>query len=687
MELNFLDTATGECASGACGDASSVAVLCSVAADLFSYDAADVVLEYNGTVLSPDEDVCNTALESDVTVDVRHSSASQIARIKASKGLLTPDDFPRWVFSDPAFAAAAVELNGTFLKHMSDELRDDFALCADAVRAIPASVAHVSDRLKDSAAFMCQVPSAKAHCSERLKQDVDFAKARYLGWCKYEVNTMSDNKEFMSFAAPHTRMLGTNILGTTLRQDEAFLRSICDKAGWILSEAPLALKQDLSFVSACSKTCNRAFHCASITPTEEDLDYVLLALSRQYVYNDVVVDVLCNKEHPRWSEVLTTLSRHVPVTSFKEVYKRVARKGVTLVTTKEQALQVVKQNGSLLSVLQGKFYSDRDVVLCAVRTGGALREASTALRNDREVVLAAVRHNGKSLFHASHWLRDDKDIVIAAIKSRPKALRHASPRLRKDISVALLFLQYNGKCKDLPYGFLHDTYFHSQAAVFRSWLLRGPHSVAKVYINDRELALKASRTTPFSLALLKHYGDDEEIVVNLVAHSADNFNHVSSRLLASPRVVTAAAWHRDALRSSPLRKDYAFVKSIVSQKGLGHNLTSADITIDSEILKLALDNGLDPLKMWPPGRPAVIHSDAHLLLGIARNPGVLYCKREGYSKVFMLEAVRCNWRALEVAPQVMKEDKDVVLAAVAQNKEALQWASPALQKEMELEGL
>ena len=56
----------------------------------------------------------------------------------------------------------------------------------------------------------------------------------------------------------------------------------------------------------------------------------------------------------------------------------------------------------------------------------ALQHASEELRNDREVVLAAVKQNGKALELASEELRNDMAVVVEAVQQRPASFNYAT---------------------------------------------------------------------------------------------------------------------------------------------------------------------------------------------------------------------------------------------------------------------
>ena len=74
----------------------------------------------------------------------------------------------------------------------------------------------------------------------------------------------------------------------------------------------------------------------------------------------------------------------------------------------------------------------------------SLKEASAELQDDRDVVLAAVKQNGKALQFASEARRDDKEIVLAAIQQNDWAFTVASDPMRDNGEVASATFIKNG---------------------------------------------------------------------------------------------------------------------------------------------------------------------------------------------------------------------------------------------------
>jgi hypothetical protein len=101
---------------------------------------------------------------------------------------------------------------------------------------------------------------------------------------------------------------------------------------------------------------------------------------------------------------------------------------------------------------------DKEVVMAAVKQDGrALMSASARLQDNEAVVLAAVKEDGTTLTYASARLKDDEAIVLAAVEQDSYALIYASARLRSDVNFCIECAKKNpeaqswfkGEAKDL----------------------------------------------------------------------------------------------------------------------------------------------------------------------------------------------------------------------------------------------
>lgn len=101
-------------------------------------------------------------------------------------------------------------------------------------------------------------------------------------------------------------------------------------------------------------------------------------------------------------------------------------------------LAAVKRNGRELKWASANLKDDVEVALVAVAQNGmALADVSKARRIHRDIVLTAVKQNGLALEFAGWKLRNDKEIVMAAVQQNGLALEYATRKLRnnKDLIV------------------------------------------------------------------------------------------------------------------------------------------------------------------------------------------------------------------------------------------------------------
>merc|ERR1711957_839098 len=85
--------------------------------------------------------------------------------------------------------------------------------------------------------------------------------------------------------------------------------------------------------------------------------------------------------------------------------------------------------------------ADIDVVAAAARDGLALRWASEALRDNRDLALVAILQNPMALQVCSEKLRHTKKVVLEAVKRRVAALDFASESLQNDSDVAVAAME------------------------------------------------------------------------------------------------------------------------------------------------------------------------------------------------------------------------------------------------------
>jgi hypothetical protein len=106
--------------------------------------------------------------------------------------------------------------------------------------------------------------------------------------------------------------------------------------------------------------------------------------------------------------------------------------------TKEEAIELVKQDAFGLENLDAKFKNDREIVMTAVSiNGNAFKYASEELKNDREIAMAAVSNHGSVLQYVSEVFKNDREIVMAAVSNSGYALEYASEKLKNDREIVM----------------------------------------------------------------------------------------------------------------------------------------------------------------------------------------------------------------------------------------------------------
>lgn len=98
-----------------------------------------------------------------------------------------------------------------------------------------------------------------------------------------------------------------------------------------------------------------------------------------------------------------------------------------MIKEKNEALELVKQNGLALENVSSRLRKDKEVMMEAVKQNGlALKYAPSEFIFDREIVLEAVKQNGFALQYASENLRNDDEIVLAATKQKKNAMIYST---------------------------------------------------------------------------------------------------------------------------------------------------------------------------------------------------------------------------------------------------------------------
>jgi hypothetical protein len=380
---------------------------------------------------------------------------------------------------------------------------------------------------------------------------------------------------------------------------------------------------------------------------------------------------------------------------------------------------VVSQNGLALQYASYILQDNPAVVHAAVSQNGlALQYASYILRNDPDVVRAAVSQNGLALQYTSNILQNNPDVVRAAVSENVRALIYADQHLLDDVAFMVTVVSQNGLA--LEYSTLQNNPDVAIAAVMQNraairWV---PNALIESYIpidNDQ------IRTKPTLLALIPQGLITYETVV--CADLGNNpllLQFVPESILVSDQVNNKLIW--TALRTNPavikfipkglITHEMALV-AVESDPLLLHFVPAEILIADQEkntLIYLALSKNPKTINLIYPqslitdsmlyyviekhsnhGREARINLISALMPftqlfcngRINKETNGLYwanplAKFFNIYKKFILSAIDYGVE-LFIASEALRNDPEVVLAAIAKDPSALTYASDTLR--------
>lgn len=370
---------------------------------------------------------------------------------------------------------------------------------------------------------------------------------------------------------------------------------------------------------------------------------------------------------------------------------------------KDFVLDKLKEDGLLLGRASAEFKANKDVVLAAVwQDGDSLQYASDELKADKHVVFTAICQHGCSLLHASDDLRGDKEIALAAVAQNGWALEFVSEELKGDHEVLLAAVSRDGDVLRLTSEEFRGNKVIALAAMAQNGCAL--EFVSEELKGDKEVVLAAvSRDGDALFIASNELQNDREIV--LAAVSRDGWILLeleSEELLADEEIVIAAValggltiWELPAvyqenkkvlLAALSVTQDSILRRSLVSIEGYRDFLRSVERDVgeglerfllrylDDENVAILFDevlcNGRYAREFEHTGAVRAASDARHqhwclpsIMVGLSTDRDVV------------LAAVALDGNALQHASEGLKADSEVVLTAVTQNGLALQHAA------------
>ena len=324
-----------------------------------------------------------------------------------------------------------------------------------------------------------------------------------------------------------------------------------------------------------------------------------------------------------------------------------------------------------------------------------LEYASSALRNDLEVVAAALKGEDKERIegvvqYASFDIRNNKQFMLEHLKKIPSDLKYLSPSLRGDRELVMLVVKQCGQLLEYCFATVQDDPEVVRAAVeheqdrvddsnleymafkFASDRLKNNwnavvHAVennghAVLHANKRlrenkEVALRAVRETGFALQhLCEALRDDKDVVLAAVEENGYALQYASDRLREDLEVLYAATncrqgWGCDVLHhmSSIFSTDIRKAKQLMQSLPEAYVLLPDHFKMDRDLCLYAVRR--QPEMVLPDLHPS-LHGDEEIALAALKN-------ELSWKNVYRLlpREMQCNPR---VVIEAYKQDPEMV---------------------------
>eukprot|EP01061_Rhynchopus_euleeides_P016364 TRINITY_DN27645_c0_g1_i1.p1 TRINITY_DN27645_c0_g1~~TRINITY_DN27645_c0_g1_i1.p1 ORF type:complete len:849 (+),score=176.38 TRINITY_DN27645_c0_g1_i1:48-2549(+) len=308
------------------------------------------------------------------------------------------------------------------------------------------------------------------------------------------------------------------------------------------------------------------------------------------------------------------------------------------------------------SYVHPMFHSDKEVMLNLVQfEPHIIVRASAALRHDKDIALAALRHSTSVWHHLEgSGLQEDTDVALAAL---PHSLNH-----RHCLSDKVVVLEALSKHEDsLPdcFATFSDALRGDKDVLLKALDAKGSAAfqhASEALRGDREVAMCAvkSDTSAFQHATQDLRGD-KGFVMELLASGKSVLEYASEGLRGDKEVALAAVKKNNRAfchLSDTLRGDRDFVMEALETSNVLQHVSEA-LRGDKAVVTQALKTD----------KRAFEYASEQL---------------RGDKSIAMLALKQGDTRVLESASETLRGDKDVVIKAIKLHRDAFQHMSKTL---------
>ncbi|CAE7942494.1 unnamed protein product [Symbiodinium sp. KB8] len=356
-----------------------------------------------------------------------------------------------------------------------------------------------------------------------------------------------------------------------------------------------------------------------------------------------------------------------------------------LKSDREVVLSAVQSEGCRLQHATERLKDDRALVLAAVSSdGAALAFASKRLRCDKGLALAAVTKCGAALQFCTAFLHEDEDIVFAAVGQDATALRFASTEMKCNPCVITAAATDVSGVIDWSRIFtcsaLTEDFDVAATAIGLDW--RAGEWVSDGLRSDAHFMKRAVLLNGLVLQLVPENVRQHATVLRAVHQNGLALQFAGEELRADQRVVREAiAQNAMALQfaSEVLRARRDVVLMAVVRNGHALQFASEDLQQDHTLVLTAARRFLFADWSWFFQDKAIKDQRHIAVAAVSMDASALPHTGRQADKEVVLAALQQDGQMLEFASEDLQADPSVVLVAVASDGTALRFASNALR--------
>lgn len=465
--------------------------------------------------------------------------------------------------------------------------------------------------------------------------------------------------------------------------EQAYWLKTVKEAGGLLQQAPAYLRQDKDVVLAAVTQTWRAMNFCHESMLA-DPDVALVGLEQDERAADLISPSL-------WHD------RDFMLQAVRIDWALLERAGDELIEDRDIALAVVEGSWAGLDLLHPKFYEDVEVLRIAGHTGGwevlkfvnRTGPAWQAICDDKEFVISAIKLDWRGLEHASLRLRADEDVATLAVQQDWRAQRFLKGEVKGAREVSLAAVQQDWCALTLAVEEMPLERDIALALVKKNW--QSFRHLAERLRNDREIAeaavgqcWEAIADSPllcadFDMGMMAI--DQDYMAFKILDPLLKDNDRIVKHVINKPEAASLIKFASDRIRDDSeivllaVKKDWRTLESGSEKVKANPKVVMASFEQDAQALQWASSKLLrDPKAM----RKFVVVNTAALdymdnsVIELGEFAGVLSRDKLVPAKVILAIAEK-TWRALEVLSDEWRANKNIMMAAVSQSVEALEY--------------